>query len=167
MRVSIIGCIPKQETVCSLKCIAIFAKPHCSLLCYFYENIHAQKKIKTEAFREHIKCLECSETKEYAKIFCYIFARVSDKNFFRIFFYNIVLQNQSFISFKIIHFRFFLFQKRIYLYIYLRMQDFFYMLLYVHSRHTRKALRCIFYLFTYFTFLPILQFLIMITNIYR
>ena len=39
--------------------------------------------LKSASFflKQNIKCLKCSETKEYAKIFNDIFARVSDKIF--------------------------------------------------------------------------------------
>ena len=59
------------------------------------------------------KCFECSETKEYAKIFCDISTgyQLITWPFFTVFF----LWCQSFFSSKIIHFRLFLFQN-IYIY---------------------------------------------------
>ena len=65
------------------------------------------------------KSLECSETKEYAKIFCDIFARVSVTNlklilkFFYVFF---PFRPKKNFYFKIIHSKLLLFQIHIYLY---------------------------------------------------
>ena len=63
------------------------------------------------------KCLECSETKAYAKVICEVLAWVSIKTIF-----PNISKYFSFFSFKIIHFKSFLFQKT---YIFIHVKTFF------------------------------------------
>ena len=88
------------------------------------KNLHCPASKKNASFffsKIKKKCLECSETKECAKIFCDVFAHQFKTKIFSLNIRNFLgifsLKPKFFFFFKIIHFRLFLFQQHIHMYI--------------------------------------------------